>query len=59
MVAHKRIELNIGNTFLICRPFVIPEGVFDEKRLVSDKEYEDMFKNGKLRRNTVDPKYLS
>lgn len=39
------------------RPFSIPEGVFDLKRLVSDKEYEDMVKSGKLRRNVIDPKF--
>ncbi len=39
------------------RPFSIPDGVFDLKRLVSDKEYEDMLKNGKLKRNIIDPKF--
>jgi hypothetical protein len=38
---------------------MIPEGVFDEKRLVSEKEYEEMFKGGKLKRNVINPKYLS
>ena len=36
---------------------MIPEGVFDEKRLLSDKEYEQMVNGGKLRRNIIDPKY--
>lgn len=40
------------------RPFAIPAGVFDEKRLISDKEYEEKFKNGLLKRNTIDPKYI-
>ena len=40
------------------RPFAIPEGVFDEKRLISDKEYEEKFKSGLLKRNTIDPKYI-
>ena len=47
MADHKRTEHNIGNFYLIKhRPFAIPAGVFDEKRLISDKEYEDKFKNG-------------
>jgi len=40
------------------RPFSIPAGVFDEKRLISEKEYEEIIKSGRLKRNTVDPKYL-
>jgi len=40
------------------RPFQIPAGVFDEKRLISDKEYEAKLKNGELKRNTIDPKYI-
>lgn len=44
--------------FIKYRPFAIPEGVFDEKRLISDKEYEEKFKSGLLKRNTIDPKYI-
>ena len=56
---HNQIEPHTGNFNINVRPFVIPDGVFDEKRLVSEKEYEEMFKSGKLRKNTINPKYLS
>jgi hypothetical protein len=29
--------------------------VFDEKRLISDKEYEGLVKEGRLKRNVIDP----
>lgn len=59
MVVHKRTEHNFGNFLIIkYRPFTIPTGVFDEKRLISDKEYEEKLKSGQLKRNTIDPKYI-
>lgn len=37
----------------------MPAGVFDEKRLVSDKEYEGLLKEGKLKRNVIDPLFAA
>lgn len=34
---------------------MIPNGAFDEKRLLSDLEYEGLLKQGKLKRNVIDP----
>ena len=57
MAEPNRTEKPFGKFCVMFRPFSIPEGVFDEKRLVSDKEYEQMLKDGKLKRNVIDPRY--
>jgi hypothetical protein len=36
-------------------PFSLPPGVFDEKRLLSDEDYELLLKQGRLERNIIDP----
>ena len=42
---------------MIFRPFCIPEGVFDDKRLISPQEYEAKLKSGELKRNAIAPKF--
>lgn len=39
------------------RPFSIPEGVYDQSRLLSLEEYENRLKKGLLKRNTIHPKF--
>jgi hypothetical protein len=37
----------------------VPEAKYDESKLASDAEYEQMLKSGKLKRNRIDPKFLA
>jgi len=37
MEALRKIENNFGKFLQLYRPFVVPEGVFDTKRLISDE----------------------
>jgi len=39
------------------RPFVVPEGRFDEARLISEQEYQKKLEKGELKKNVVHPKY--
>ena len=36
---------------------MVPEGVFDTKRLVSDDEYKKLLLSDKLMRNKIDPQF--
>jgi hypothetical protein len=33
----------------------LPRGVIDEKRLITNEEYEKLLQEGKLARNKIDP----
>lgn len=58
MVVNKLIENSFGSYYVIYRPFMLPRPVIDEKRLISDVEYEGLIQSGKLIRNKIDPRYL-
>lgn len=57
MVAPSPLAKLIGKDGVICRPFVIPEGKFDEARLINDEAYQKKLEKGELKRNTIHPKY--
>ena len=38
-------------------PFVVPEGSFDESRLISEEQYQKMIETGALKNNVLHPKY--
>lgn len=59
MVVRNKTGNNTGMLFIANwrRPFTLPEGVFDTKRLVSDDEYKKLLLSDKLMRNKIDPKF--
>ena len=40
------------------RPFVVPEGKFDESRFITEEQYQKKLEKGELKRNKINPKYL-